>query len=272
MVKAFGTFKNVIMRPLGISLVLLFILSLTSCEQKPESVEALGAGMSEEFIASTDEQETNESLERKLIKEGQIEFETENLNATRKNVFNAVDKYKSYVSSDKEFKSPGRSSITVVIRVPAANFDNLLNDATHGIDKFDRKEINVKDVTEKFLDFEARLKTKKELEIRYLDLLKQATNVIEILEIEKQAGKLRSEIESIEGRLNYLQSQVSFSTLTMTFYESIPKQTEFGQKFKNGLSNGWDNLIWFFVMLTNIWPFILITVGIIGFKIYRKKK
>jgi hypothetical protein len=103
--------------------------------------------------------------------------------------------------------------------------------------------------------------------------LKKAKNVIEILEIEKQIGQLRSEIESIEGRLKYLQNQVSFSTLTMTFYEDLPNQTEFGQKFKNGFRNGWDNLILFFVVLTNIWPFILIGLGlVVGLRIYRRKK
>jgi hypothetical protein len=85
--------------------------------------------------------------------------------------------------------------------------------------------------------------------------------------------QLRSDIESIEGRLKYLQDRVSFSTLTMTFYESIPNETQFGQQFKNGFRNGWDNLIWFFVVLTNIWPFILIGLALlIGLRVYRRKK
>ncbi|MGI6572598.1 MAG: DUF4349 domain-containing protein [Fermentimonas sp.] len=80
-------------------------------------------------------------------------------------------------------------------------------------------------------------------------------------------------MESIEGRLKYLQDRVSFSTLTMTFYETIPNETEFGQKFKNGLRNGWDNLIWLFIGLTNIWPFILIGVAlVIGVRVYRKRE
>ena len=39
----------------------------------------------------------------------------------------------------------------------------------------------------------------------------------------------------------------------MTFYERIPNENQFGQKFKNGFKNGWNNLIGFFVALTNIW-------------------
>ncbi|MFZ6053267.1 DUF4349 domain-containing protein [Halocola ammonii] len=84
---------------------------------------------------------------------------------------------------------------------------------------------------------------------------------------------MRSQIESTEGRLNYLQDRVSYSILTITFYEELPSQTAFGQKFKNGFSQGWDNLVWFFVLLTHIWPFLLIGVGfIVGIKIYRRRR
>ena len=250
---------------------LLILMTIFGCAQNQDSASMEMAD--EEIAAPTTEQKITESDERKLIKDGRVEFGTENLNSTRKTIFEAVNKYKGYVSSDQEFKSPGRKSNTVIIRVPADNFDNLLSDATQGVEKFESKEINVKDVTEEFLDIQARLKTKKELEQRFIDLLKEAKNVTEVLEIEKQIGQLRSDIESIEGRLKYLQDRVSFSTLTMTFYESIPNETEFGQKFQKGFRNGWDNLVWFFVVLTNIWPFILIGLGlIIGLKIYRRKK
>lgn len=212
-------------------------------------------------------------LQRKLIKEGQVEYETDQIDVTRQTVFAAVEKHKGYISSDNEFKSPGRISNTLVIRVPADNFDNLLREATAGVKKFDAREVNVKDVTEEFLDIQARLKTKKELEARFLELLKKANTVTEVLEIEKQIAALRSDIESVEGRLKYLENQVSLSTLTMTFYESTPVYTEFSKEFKEGFRNGWDNLIWFFVLLTNIWPFILLgLLLLIGLSAYRKQK
>lgn len=252
---------------------LFIFLIVFGCNQKTEMADM---AMYESELAPPPPatRQTNvENIERKLIKEGTVEFETNDLKLTRKTVFTAVDKFKAYVSSDQEYNAPGRKSNTIVIRVPANNFDNFLKEATLGVERFDSKEINVKDVTEEFLDVQARLKTKKELEKRYLDLLKQAKNVTDILEIEKQIGQLRAEIESIEGRLNYLQNRVSFSTLTMTFYESLPNQTEFGQKFKHGLRNGWENLIWFLVALVNIWPFIIVALGfIIGIQMYRKNK
>ncbi len=258
------------MQILGKIFGLLISLLMFSCAKTEDSSFEMADKKS---IASQTEQQEKINIERKLIKEGRVQFETDNIDSTRKLIFESIEKHKGYNSSDHEYKSIGRVSNTIVIRVPSNNFDLLLNDATKGITKFDSKNIEVKDVTEEFLDIQARIKTKKELENRYLELLKKANSVTEILEVEKQIGQLRSEIESIEGRLNYLKSKISLSTLTITFYQSIPNETEFGNKFKNGFKSGWNNLIWFFVFLTNIWPFILIGILLIfGIKKWRKRK
>ena len=251
---------------------LLILLLIFGCGKSEDaSFEMVEEELEAEFEAAPQTEEIN--IERKLIKEGEVEFETNDMITARKLIFESINKYGAYISSDQEYKLIERISNTIVIRVPAKNFDSLLSDATKGVTNFDLKKTEVKDVTEEFLDIQARLKNKKELENRYLELLKKANSVTEILEVEKQIGQLRSEIESIEGRLNYLKSKVSLSTLTMTFYQLIPNETEFGNKFKNGFKSGWDNLIWFFVFLTNIWPFILIGIGLIfGIKMWSKRK
>lgn len=248
--------------------ILLFAFGLvSSCSGN--STNDHYAMSSEEFVAPKKENKT----ERKLIKEGRLEFETKDLLSTRKNIMEAVNTYDAYISSDQEFKSTGRISNTMTIRIPANHFDDFYLVATNGVERFDIKNINVKDVTEEFLDVEARIKTKKALEQRYVSLLAKADNITEILAIEKQIGELRAEIESMEGRLFFLQDQVSYSTLTITFYKKVPYETQFGEKFKNGLRNGWNNLIWFFVFLTNLWPFILIGIGVyLGIKVYKKKR
>lgn len=212
------------------------------------------------------------NTERKLIKEGQVEFESENLKEARNRVLQAIEKSNGYASSDKEYKNSYEISNTITIRIPAENFDNLLTEITKGVKRFDRKEISIKDVTEEFLDIEARLKTKKQLENRYLEILKKANTVTEILEVERQVGELRSDIESTEGRLKFLQNKVSFSTLTVRIYERITERTEFSHKFKNGFINGWENLILFFVFLVNIWPFVILIIGIlILIRVLRKR-
>lgn len=210
---------------------------------------------------------------RKLIRTGFVEFETEDMDSTRTKVMTAVQKRHGYLSDDRQNNSPGRISVTMTIRVPADHFNDLLSEATQGVKRLDRKEINVNDATEEFVDIEARLKTKKELEARYLELLEKATAVKDILEIETQIGTLRADIESIEGRLKYLDNQVAYSTLTIAFYKKISRHAEFSGRFENGFRNGWENLIWFFVFLVNIWPFLLMIIAaVLGIRMVRKRR
>lgn len=256
------------------SFLLVFTLA---CQQQQEAEAPYAMDSAEQEAIPEGDQQTDSDeevpvTERKLIKEGWVTFETEDLTTTRANILTAIEGHKGYLSSDQESNSGDRMSATLVIRVPSDQFDALLAAVSKGVSQFENKDIRVKDVTAEFLDVQARLKTKKELESRYISLLQQAKSVSEILEIEKQANDLRSEIESIEGRLKYLKNQVSFSTLTLTVYEQVASSIGFGRKFSEGFANGWENLIWFFVGLTNIWPFLILIAGFLGFLWWRRRK
>lgn len=197
--------------------------------------------------------------QRKLIKTGNITFETKDIDVTRRIIIDLVNQNNGYVASDNQYKSDDRVSVTISIRIPADKFDSILDEIAKGVEKFDSKNIRISDVTEQFLDIEARLKTKKTLELKYLEILKKARTVREILDVERELGKLRSDIESTEGRLKYLQNQVSFSTLSITFYKQISaSETSFIGKISKAFKTGFENVKDFFLYMINIWPFIII--------------
>ena len=129
----------------------------------------------------------------------------------------------------------------------------------------------MQDVSEEFIDHEARLRTKKEVESRYREILKQAKTVQEILSVETEIGNIRSEIESIEGRLKYLSDQVSMSTLNITYYQKTGTDFGFASKFVQALKSGWDILLIFIIGIVNLWPFIIIA-SIFGLLYRRWKK
>jgi len=210
--------------------------------------------------------------ERKIIKEGSISFETDNITDARKKIDKVVKELGAYVSADTENKYPEKIQQNMTIRVPIADFDNLLNKIVSGAEHLDSKDINATDVTEEFLDIQARIKTKKELEARYLQILTKANSVSDIMEVERQIGVLREEIESAEGRLKFLENRTSLSTLHVTFYEYHESEKGFGSEFSRGFVNGWTNMVWFLVGLVNIWPFLIFMAGIIWFIINRINK
>ena len=234
-----------------------------------DSVQYAEASIEEEH-AGTEPQLVQ--TERMLIKNGNIRFECSNIKETRRIIAQAVKTHNGYIASDEESRYDDNINNVITVRIPNSGFDNFLADATEGISRFDSKEINTRDVTSEFLDMQARLKTKKELESRYLELLKKATKISEMLEIERSANNLRSEIESIEGQLKYLNNQVDYSTLTISFYEKTPGTSDFFHKLTDGFGSGWDYFISFFILLVNIWPFLLLIAAFIIIVQRRKNK
>jgi uncharacterized membrane protein len=87
-----------------------------------------------------------------------------------------------------------------------------------------------------------------------------------MLEIERELSNIREEIEARQGRLEYLQNQVSMSTVHIEFYKLTAETgitQSYGQKMKNALQGGWDGISVFFLGLLYIWPVFLIAILIV---------
>ncbi|WP_254561522.1 DUF4349 domain-containing protein [Dyadobacter diqingensis] len=263
--------------------ILVFFLSLfvfASCAKKPNEEQlAMPVDLAEvpppaQGGAPQEAVRVNEvSVSRKLIKEGLVLFETPDIEKTRSQIMAAVAANNAYVSADKQNNLADKDSYELTIRIPTANFDAFLNSATKDVLYFDNKEIDVKDVTAEYLDNEARLKTKKEIELRYRQLLSKASTVKDVLSIEKELGDIRTEIESLEGQLKFLADQVQFSTLRINFYKNISTPTVFTYQISAAFARGWENLLTMFLLAIDIWPFLLLGAGIwFGVRKLNKRK
>lgn len=201
----------------------------------------------------------------KIIKTADIEFQTRDLEATYAKVRKTVSDQNGSFQSDNTGKRYNQVYRELVIRVPSENFEALVDGISSRVDYFDTKRISQKDVGEEFVDLKARLKAKRTLEERYLQLLSKAKNVKEMLEIERELANIREEIEAKQGRLNYLQNQVSLSTVSLRFYKeevAVAAQASFGSKIANAIKGGWNGLLNFFIGLLYVWPFVLVLAAI----------
>lgn len=109
-----------------------------------------------------------------------------------------------------------RTDTEITIRVPAAQFDDALQGIASKGDVLTRN-VQVEDVTEEYLDVMLRLKNARQVRERIAQLLENAKNVEESLEVERELNRLSSEIERLEGRLKYLRNRARYSTITVTF-------------------------------------------------------
>jgi hypothetical protein len=141
---------------------------------------------------------------------------------------------------------------------------------------FDNKEISSQDVTEEYIDIDARLKAKKKLENRYLELLTKATKMSEMLAIEAQLSAIREEIEAKEGQLRYMQNRVSLSTISIEFYKTIAVESgvtiSYGAKVWNAIKSGFYGISNYFLGVLECWPFIIIAIALFYFIRKRFKK
>lgn len=234
------------------------------------------AAIAADESAALYEESQSEEIEQKIIKSGDLRFETSDIEATHKTIQELVKKHKATVQNDSEGKDDYTIYRNLTLRIPNENFDAFITDVSTGVDYFDRKSISIDDVTEEYIDVASRIKTKKALEERYLQLLKKANKVSEMLEIERELATIREEIEAKEGRLKYIQNKVSMSTINLEFYKTLEHKAgatvSFGTKFVNAIKSGFNGISSFFIWLIEVWPFIVILVALIYFVKRRFKR
>lgn len=210
------------------------------------------------------DKEIPEYPDKKIIKDGNLGIRVQNIEKSKTEADSLVAKYKGYYSNENFDNSHDAYIYNLVIRVPATDFEKIIDGFEQGNNEILFKNINARDVTDQFIDLEIRLENKQEYLIRYQELLKKAGSVKEILEIEQQIRQLEEEIESVKGRLTYLNNQLTYSTLNLTLRKEkaliYKPQTRnrLLERLKFSLSRGWFAFIDFLLFLFRLWPFLLI--------------
>lgn len=257
--------------------ILLFGFAL-ACSNNSSSPEPMGETMRDDYEYGESEEMAIPKLsvvssitppevqEQKIIKTARLAFETKDVALTHQSILDLTRQYKGLIQNDNSGKSYNRVFRNMIVRVPSENFQSFVDGISEGVSYFDQKEISRQDVSEEFVDLEARLKAKRELEKRYLELLEKAKNVKEMLSIERELSKIREEIEAKQGRLQFLQNRVSMSTVSLDFY-TLTSETgvtqSYGQKMINSLKGGWDGISVFFLGILYLWPLFLVALIVV---------
>jgi hypothetical protein len=201
------------------------------------------------------------AVDQKFIREATLLFEVGNVALVYDSIKNLLPGLQAYTASERQTSDAFSLEQNMEIRVREENFDRLVARIISYATVVKTKTVDAEDVTASYIDTQARLKTKKELEARYHEILKQARTVKDILAIEEQIGSVREEIESMESRMTYLRDKTSFSTVKITFSERLADDPGFGDKVAGAVNNGWHSLIVFLLSLLSLWP---VLVGVSG--------
>jgi hypothetical protein len=259
-------------------------------EQATESMDDMEVAMEEADVSSTrqdhklrEKQKSKESFQAikkdntKIIKTGEIGIQLKDYHKNKHQIYDAIRKNDAYLSRENERKESYRLSNNIEIRVPNNKFESLLDALTqgNGVANVDYKRMQAVDVGEQFYDLKTRIKTKKEVEKRYISILRQAKKIEDILAVEEKIRVIREEIEAAEGRLRFLSDQVSYSTISLYMYQNLeydapaPDRPTFWGKAGRAAQSGWNAILGFLLFLINVWPLLILIAA--AFIAYRKK-
>lgn len=200
----------------------------------------------------------NNQSEKKLIKTGNITLEIENLSESISKVEEWVSNYDGYISAS----SNSEKNAWFNIKIPSTKFDDAINSVC-SLGKVLNHLENTEDVSEQYYDLESRLQNKKTMKSKLENYLKNAKDIKDLLEIERELNSVISEIDSMEGRLKRLSNQVEYSTITINL--QLPSNhSENGFIFpdlKNGFSNFLSNFLNFLLGFVKVF-FLIILCGI----------
>ena len=166
------------------------------------------------------------AIERKLIRNAELDIETSAPAEAERKVAAIADAHGGFVvtSEASQNNNPAQPAevVNVVVRVPAAQFDAVVEELRGVGSRVRQKKITAQDVTEEYIDLEARLRTQRALEAQYLEIMKQAQKVSDALEVNRQLAEVRGVIEQTEGRRRFLENQAALSTIKVTLQTPAP--------------------------------------------------
>jgi PBP1b-binding outer membrane lipoprotein LpoB len=221
-----------------------------------------------------------EGITPMVIRNAYISIEIDDYTAIRPKIDSLITLFKGRIVNENMQNSDYQKTNDFTIRVPATSLDKMQTAIVGLAKRVDYQRVESTDVTEEYIDLEARLSNQKKVEETFLKLLRKTESVEEILKIETKLSEIRSQIESSIGRMKYLKTLSEFSTIYLTLYQKIDFKYEperpkpFTERFKQALTLGWRGVVTFMLIVIGLWPIWLlgaaVWTGIIYFK--RRKK
>ena len=214
-----------------------------------------------------------------VIYQADLQLRVKKFEQTLQSIEDHVVKYGGYIAESTISKDGVEQvSGSITVRIPQQSFQAFLRDAEGQAAEVLQRRITGTDVTEEYVDLDSRLKSKKVVEERLITFMETAEKTEDLLKISADLAAVQEEIETILGRMKFLENQTSLSTVRISLYENkviVPnledrdlntwdKTKKQFMKSTNMLLAGLSGLV---VFLLGNFP-ILIILTVVGLAIY----
>lgn len=194
-------------------------VELASTAEPSAPAEAAPAGQLE---ANRDDDRNAPAKQRKIIRTGTLTIEIDSYERARAAIDRLIRGAGGFVASVDVGRLDGSvGAATLVVRIPEERLDSAVA-ALAKLGILRREALRAEDVSETYYDLAARLRNAKRLEERMVELAAKAGGVKDLLEVEREIGRVRESVEVMEGQLRGLDDRTSLATLTV---ELVTRQT-----------------------------------------------
>ena len=166
--------------------------------------------------------ETPALIDKKIIKNGSLSLKVEKTEKAAEEISQIVKNEGGEVFSSNFYERiKGQKSGSITIKVPVIKFEETIGKIKEVATQVVSESTSGQDVTEEFIDLQAQLKNKKAEEESFVKILNRAVKIEDVLAVTQQISRVRGEIESLEGRIKYINSQADMSTITVDLSEDV---------------------------------------------------
>ena len=154
--------------------------------------------------------------ERQIISQASLTVEVEDVGTAITELRAFVESVGGFIEhvSTTDGPQPGRGSAT--IRVPAEQFNHTI-DRIEAFGEVLGQSLGQTDVTGDAIDLAAQLRSERSAEASLLKLLDRAVSVSDVLTVERELGRVRANVERLQGQLDFIERSVALATITVTF-------------------------------------------------------
>ncbi len=215
------------------TLLYLLLLPMIGCggdigmDMNPEAVQSNSKSMlivqsdgAANTEASVSHETTTGRIQRRIVYDSRLSLIVEDYMIFESAITKLVESHRGFIAkSETNRRYENRQSGTWVARIPVENYSEFLT-AVGQLGFAESRSENAQDITEEYVDVEARIRNNQQLEQRVLEMLEERTGKLsDVLEIERELARVRDEIERMQGRLRVLSDQSSLATITLSVRE-----------------------------------------------------
>ncbi|MBT3356472.1 DUF4349 domain-containing protein [bacterium] len=164
----------------------------------------------------------NSVPEKRVIKNGFLTLKVEQTNSAVEKITEivSVNKGEIFSSNFNEYRR-GSKTGTISVKIPVDNFQKTIVELKTVATQVVSESTSGRDVTERYVDLQAQLKNKKAEEQTFVSLLDRSGKLDDVLSVSREIARVRGDIERLEGKIKYLESQTDMSTITINISEDI---------------------------------------------------